>query len=133
MPPGYWDGAKNSDVPPLLSMVQGPPPVNNAQRGGGGGGGSFLIQPPSLLQGIPAMQGGRMPLAWPGPPQALTLHNLGFPNEEWDPGESSGGGGQPAPPTVSVASANALDEALCHREKNRKVRGPRVSCAYFAP
>eukprot|EP00884_Botryococcus_braunii_P020355 jgi/Botrbrau1/7002/Bobra.0165s0032.1 len=113
LPPGYWD-AKNTDVLPLLNMGH-VSPANNGQRGG-----SFLVQPPSLLQSMPAMQGGRVPLAWPGPPQALTLHNLGFPSEEWDPGESSGGG--PLPPSGSVATGNAHDEALCHREKNRKAQ-----------
>jgi hypothetical protein len=119
LPPGYWD-AKNTDVLPLLNMGH-VSPANNGQRGG-----SFLVQPPSLLQSMPGMQGGRVHLAWPGPAQALTLHNLGFPTDEWDPGERSSGG-PPVPPSGAVATGNAHDEALCHREKNRKVGNLRIA------
>jgi hypothetical protein len=115
---GCWGNSHNHNLP-FVHVVPSQP-LNLA-----GLAQQSLLPDPSPLQRV-QRTGSAKPigLTWPGPPHPLDQQSLGLPDDQhWDSGDGSairlhdGGSGDLALGGTSLA----VDEALCHREKNRKV------------
>lgn len=115
---GYWGTVQNRNLPfvhrvPSQALTLGGVAQNS------------LLPDPDPLQRI-QREGSAKPisLTWPGALQALDQQGPGLRDDQhWDSGDGSvvqphdGGGGD-----VDLGSpTQAVDEARCHREKNRKV------------